>query len=619
MKRRLFVGLLMAMVCALAQAQRVTLTLHNVSLSEALRQIDRMQDKVRVNFVFDELEDFRVTKRIVSRDVLAAVRDVCGFYPVRISSLGVDIFVECVRKADRKYHGVVTDAAGQALPFANVVLLNPRDSAFITGGVSNEDGIFVIPCEQRRVLARVSYVGCKTEYRTFDREEAGRIALHADAMKLSTVTVKAHAPQYRMTEGGMAVNVEHTLLARMGNALDVLAQLPRVSVTGNSVHVFAKGSPIIYINNKKVADNRELSELKSSEVKSVEVITSPGAQYDATVYSVIRIRTRRSIAEGISFSNTAQAACNSTWKGYGKTTVKYRTGKLEVANSAFFYSSSHKEDNHVGMALNTGEHTINIAQTLVDHERTNILSEKLMLSYDMNDSNSVGASWRYYKDLCDNGSWNSTLEIQRDGVREGVVSQIADKHRPTRPRQELEFYYNGQLGRWSVNLDGSYVFTKNMETLQTEEQSPELGQATINSYGSQRSKMYATKLVLTRPLWGGSLSLGTEYTNTSSLGTYLCEGRHDNHSETDIHETNTAAFVQYSYSVGQYRLSAGVRCEHVSTEYRSMGQREEEPSRTYDEWFPNASISWNKGKWAWQLNYSLKTDRPSYRMLRDYR
>ena len=65
-------------------------------------------------------------------------------------------------------------------------------------------------------------------------------------------------------------------------------------------------------------------------------------------------------------------------------------------------------------------------------------------------------------------------------------------------------------------------------------------------------------------------------------------------------------------------FEAGLRFEHIASDYYSAGIRDEDASRTYSDWFPNASITWKKGKWNWQLNYSRLINRPTYWMLRNF-
>ncbi|HCC87162.1 MAG TPA: hypothetical protein DEQ17_02715, partial [Prevotella sp.] len=100
-----------------------------------------------VNFVYNELEDFMVTTNIVRRNPLDAIQQIIGFYPVKVTIDGDNIFVECTQKASSKMMGRVMDTRRRPVDFANVALLSPVDSTFITGGVTNENGQFVIPCE----------------------------------------------------------------------------------------------------------------------------------------------------------------------------------------------------------------------------------------------------------------------------------------------------------------------------------------------------------------------------------------------------------------------------------------------------------------------------------------
>jgi hypothetical protein len=160
------------------------------------------------------------------------------------------------------------------------------------------------------------------------------------------VVVKGQRPQYKMAKGGMTVDVEHSLLSQAGTASDVLAQLPRVNVDSKGdVSVFAKGKPLVYINSKKISDSDDLKRLKSEDIKSVDIITSPGAQYDATVDAVIRIKTIKKQGEGFSLRNDANATYKSKWMGWEDLDLRYRTGKLEVFGDLYWENIYYREDN----------------------------------------------------------------------------------------------------------------------------------------------------------------------------------------------------------------------------------------------------------------------------------
>ena len=167
-------------------AQRITREYNNVSLSEALRQLNEQTDEYTISFLYNELEDFRITTSVHRKSVPEAIRQMIGFYPIRI--------VECPQKTTTRYKGTVIDEQGQPVAYANIALLSPQDSTLIAGGVSNESGLFVIPCEQRPVLARVSFVGCKTVYKLCETTEIGEIRIKPDTYTLKNVTVKSSRP-----------------------------------------------------------------------------------------------------------------------------------------------------------------------------------------------------------------------------------------------------------------------------------------------------------------------------------------------------------------------------------------------------------------------------------------
>ena len=110
--------------------------------------------------------------------------------------------------------------------------------------------------------------------------------------------------------------------------------------------MLSKGEPEIYINNKKVRNPNELKQLKSVDIKSVDVITAPGAQYNAEVNAVIRIKTLKSQGDGLSLIATSQLQRNNHWSNYDDLTLKYRTGGLEAfANVAFDWGHYSNDQN----------------------------------------------------------------------------------------------------------------------------------------------------------------------------------------------------------------------------------------------------------------------------------
>ena len=150
---------------------RISRTYNNVSLSEALLQLNNEQKEYVINFLYNELEDFRITTTVSRKSLPDAIQQMIGFYPVRMTVKPDDheIYVECTHKTDRHLTGTIIDEQGQPVAYANIAILNPADSTLLSGGVSNESGYFAIPYEKPTVIARISYVGYKTVYRLCDK------------------------------------------------------------------------------------------------------------------------------------------------------------------------------------------------------------------------------------------------------------------------------------------------------------------------------------------------------------------------------------------------------------------------------------------------------------------
>ena len=135
---------------SMVYSQRISHVYNDVSLSDALLQLQSEQSAYTINFLYNELEDFRITTTVNRRTLPDAIQQMIGFYPVRMTVKPDDreIYVECTHKTERHLTGTITDEHGNPVAYANIALLNPIDSVILSGGVSNEGGVFVIPYEQ---------------------------------------------------------------------------------------------------------------------------------------------------------------------------------------------------------------------------------------------------------------------------------------------------------------------------------------------------------------------------------------------------------------------------------------------------------------------------------------
>ena len=613
----LFLLFFLLILAQYSYAQRITRQYNNVSFSAALKDLNAHQHKYTINFVYDELEDFKVTKSIRNMSVPDAITQLIGFYPIRMTQVENNIMVECTQKSTFRYKGRIVDERGNAAEYATIALLSPIDSTIVGHGVSNENGSFVIPCNFRKVLARISYIGYKTVNRIYNNTEMGIIKLQPKTMIVKGVVVKGDRPQYKMLSGGMEVAVEHTLLSKMANTFEVLSLLPRVSVDGQKISVFGKGTPIVYINNKRVNDNNEIVNITPDNIKSISVITSPGAEYDAEVESVIRIRTKERRANGFSLRADAYGKYNKWMSDYELISARYQTKKFEIANSLWTMGTHDGEDNNLITDIYLPDKHYYNDQLIHLDTNNRLLSEKLSADYSLNDSNSIGGSYRYYGMLKGRTNSVSRQDVLLNGMAHGSIDQN-EVMKPSLSLHQADVYYVGKVGHVGVDFNATYYAVKNRRNDEGFEISKELGNQEVHSSNRQNSDMWAGKLVVNIPLWKGNMAVGTEMSTTDSHGTFLNEEQLVPSTETDIHERNVAGFAQYGLVLNKWTVGLGVRYENIVRDYLSDGVKQDDVSRKYNNFFPNLSVSWNKGNWHWQLNANEKIHCPSYRQLSNF-
>lgn len=249
--RRIIYIIILCALSTLVQAQH---TFQNNSLSEALITLDNSTKRYDISFVYDELEDFTVTKTIRRGCSLPeAMHEVCGFYPVRVSVKGHDILVECIQKDRTKLMGRLIGPDRQPITYANIALYNPSDSVLVGGGISNEAGDFVIPCSTARARVRISCVGFKTIEQLMPIGNVGTIRMQMENNYLSNITVSGRIPIIRNEADRLQYIVSNDEFARGLNAQELLNRVPMITMNGGRAMILGKG-PAHFTLNGRIAD-----------------------------------------------------------------------------------------------------------------------------------------------------------------------------------------------------------------------------------------------------------------------------------------------------------------------------------------------------------------------------
>ncbi len=596
-----------------AIAQRISRSYQNLPLSAVLKDLNTASSRYEVSFIYNELEDFRVTTTLHRATLPDAVRQVVGFYPMRVTETDSMMIVECIHKTDRHLTGTIIDEQGQPVAYANVSVLNPADSTLLCGGVSNESGYFAVPIEQDKVLARISCIGYKTVYKLCDKPEVGTVRMHPDNYIIKGVVVQGERPKVQLQGNVLVMNVEGTVMERLGTAEDVLSRVPTISKKGEGYEILGKGAPQIYLNNRKLTDLNELRNIQSDFIRTVEVIQNPGARYDATVQAVIVIHTKRAQGEGLGVELTSWSSKGRGYVNNERINLTYRKGGLELFANLF--GAYNKRWNSGGFEQTVFADTLwTITNRHQSTERNPYLEGRAGFNYQLNDSISFGGFYQntydYVKtyndnadDLLANGSPYDHLH--NNGIRRDNNS----------PKHEANLYFTGKAGQFSIDFNADYTAYKRVSRSQQQELSSNYENRDVNTETMTRGSMVAEKLIVSHPLWKGQVSVGEEYTNTRWRSSFENAEGFIQDSNNEQHESNIAPFVELQQRLGRFHLQAGLRYEHVASDYFVGGRRQADQSRTYDDLYPSVALSTSVKKVQLSLSYTKRTNRPAYWLL----
>lgn len=433
--------------------------------------------------------------------------------------------------------------------------------------------------------------------------------------ELGEVVVKAHLPQYKKTHEGLLTNVAGTVLSKMGTAEDVLKHVPSIVKKKDGYEVIGKGTPIIYINGRKMQDSSELDNIKSSDIKSVEVIQNPGAAYDASVNAVIKIKTIKKKGEGFGFDTRSVYWYNKHDNTIQQVNMNYRHNGLNLF-------ATYKFSDATWMQKASYEQTVHVDTLWQQHNNNEVTgrieSHRLIsgFSYDFNANHSIGARYTLTSPGYSRSKDFFDSQVTADGKFYDYIKTDGLTVDRNNPSHQLNAYYNGTLGKTTIDLNTDLYFSTNRAYAYSDEQSQEHDSRNINSKNRVSNKMVATKLVITSPLLGGNLSYGAEYIHTRRNDDYEVN-RTDllANSYSKLEEQTASPFIQYARLTPIGNITAGLRYEYVRFKYYDAGIYQPEQSRSFRNLFPTISYGAKVGKVMAQLSYSVKTSRPSYSQL----
>lgn len=602
MNRYIAITLALLLTISIQAQRRISREYKNVSLSDALKQLAEQQTEYTIMFLYNELEDFRITTTVRNKRLPEAIQQMIGFYPIRFTTSteedGRKIFVECTHKTDRRLTGTIIDEQSQPVAYANIAILNPADSTLLSGGVSNESGYFAIPYEQHKVLARISYVGYKTIYKICSQPEVGTIRLQPETVLLKGVQVKGERIVSTTENGHLVYNMPMLLqVYPTDNAYDALTNIPGVSEMNGSI-MFSGRTVTLIINGKPTtlsADKvvERLRQMPATMLAKAEVMPSAPAKYH------VRGMAINIVTKDFTGTNQLSGQLMGGWRqhkygtGYAGGSVIYNHGKLGIDASYMFtdgtsYGQVEHEANHPlnGQRMAYSDKTRNRSDG-VDHEY------HIGMDYAISENHNLSLAYT--------GQWNST----RSTNTTTGTAQSTQNSRQHTYLHNVDANYSAPFG---LQLGASYT---NYQEPRTQNLDGQLNEISRNLYVDSRQKvskwLFTADQTHSLPK-GWELNYGgkAQFTNNNSYQTTFNADHQplpDATSHVDYNERILNAYAGFSKQIGQsFSLDASLTAEQYH-------------ATKWNEWriYPQFNAMWNiNEKNMLNLSFSSEAVYPSY-------
>lgn len=430
--------------------------------------------------------------------------------------------------------------------------------------------------------------------------------------ELQEVIVTAKQPATKLVGSTLVSTIPGSNLAELGTALDVLAQLPMIKVTDNTVSVIGKSNIEIYIDGRPMRDEQELQQLLSSNMKKVELLMAPGAAYESTTGAVLKITTRRNFVQGLSLTDQFLLECRRKWSVMDYLALSYRIGDWE-----FFVNGTINHNNSTNKGTTTNTLVYNGEKTIVGSSQ-NISSPTTVgvIKGGFNYSRGAQSFGAYYRYNPERGDFNNSGSEWLDD--NPAFSRVIDKRIRAHSHLASLYYENTFAEKYLLHFDGDFRRSNEMNNVVTTY--PATVTPAVNSTDERKSTLWAGKLYLNLPLWNGEFTVGTQdsYTHTSldyrMLNTDISE--YILSSLTDARQTSAALYASWSRMFGKFSLSAGARYEYVDYDFKVDGKRDDDVSRRDHLLTPDLSLGYSfNDESQISISYKMATVKPPYSQL----
>ena len=568
---------------------------------------------------------------------------------IKVATLIFAIFLwfPSTAKSGGEISGSLVTEAGDQVSYATMMLNQASDSSLYKAGVSELDGSFkFINVPEGSYVLHITYVGYASytsdviDLAQGEKLRLPVITIRQEAEELDEVVVKAARPLIEVQPDKTVFNVDGSINAAGNDAMELLRKAPGVVVDNNdNILLQGKSGVKVYIDGKpsplSTSDLANyLKTMQSTEIDAIEIISNPGAKYEAEGNAgIINIRLKKDKSLGTNGSLNLGYRYGQSGKYSASTNFNHRNKNVNVFGSYSYFDGDFNND----FSLYREQSGMIYDQSNNNGYSTNSHNFRMGSDFFLSEKSTLG--------LLVTGNINNWESLSRSNTDiapiGGELAEVLDASNDGNgDRDNFNFNINyalrGPEGS-SLNIDVDYGRYRNAgnsyqpNTYFDPTRSSIISQRIFSTITPTDIDIYTFKLDREQKVLGGQLGYGAKFSLVRTDNTYdffdVIDGSeilNTDRSNNFVYEENiNAGYLTWQRSYeDKWTISAGLRVEHTYSKgdlTSAVVIDDQVVERDYFNVFPSGGVTYQASeKHNLRLNYSRRIDRPSYQDLNPF-
>ena len=529
-----------------------------------------------------------------------------------------------------KISGQIKDKKNNPVEFIEIQLQN-KDSIIFKSELTNAEGKFILETEKGEYSLLVRQLGViyhEQKINVIQDTYIGIINITEKEQQLQEVVITAKKKLIERKVDKLIFNVENSISASGGDAIDALKITPRVKVKNDNISMIGKNNMSVMLDDKLILLTGDelinfLKSIPSDNIKSIEVITTPPAKYDAEGNSgLINIKLKKSKLNQWNASLRSSYIQSTYPKGSFGGNFDYQKNKLSLYSNLNYVNGSNApvETNKIYYPLGLWN------EENKRRDFQNSVNGRIGADYKISEKFSVGMQYL--------GSFS------KPKIAENSLTTIYNQ-----TNSQIDSYINtlsenlGKNNNHSLNLNSTVVFDTigkkmniNLDYFKFKNDDNRIFN-TINLLSANNTSLqdiqnYSAKIDFEHPLkwinlsYGGKLSFIKTQNNVNyfdtTLGTPIFVPTQSN--EFNYDENTQAIYINGTKKLNEkWETQLGFRLENTQTEgvSKTLNQKN---TNSYAKLFPTFYLTYTPNeKNSFSINYNKRINRPSYNRLNPFR